>query len=97
LPTASALMWPTLQVLRECPGPMSNEQIELALVSALQMPAGIRRQMHEDTNRTEIGYRAAWARTRLRSLGYLENAGRAMWQLTALGRSVSKDTFLSGG
>jgi restriction system protein len=97
LPTAAALMWPTLQVLREGAGSMSNEQIELALASALQLPDVARQQMHRDTNRTEIGYRAAWARTRLRTLGYLESAGRASWRLTRLGSSVSLETFLSRG
>ncbi len=40
---------------------------------------------HGATGRTEIEYRAAWARTYLRKAGLLENSERGIWALTPQG------------
>jgi restriction system protein len=90
-PTAASLMWPILEIMRQGDEAITTDQIERALVLALNLSAGIVQEKHRDTNRTEIGYRAAWARTRLRKLGYIEHVQRATWRLTDRGRTASKE------
>ena len=43
---------------------------------------------HGATGRTELEYRAAWARTYLRKSGFIENSERGIWALTPDGTQV---------
>jgi restriction endonuclease Mrr len=94
LPTTPELLWSTLQVLQSAHGPMPNEQIEEAVCDLLHLPDEVRADAHKGGRLTEIGYRAAWARTALRKEGLIEPTGRAQWRVTPLGASVGRDALL---
>lgn len=46
--------------------------------------------MHGTTNRTELEYQLAWARTYLKKAGLIVNSKRGVWTLTPEGQSTSK-------
>ena len=88
LPTTRQLLGLTVQVLRS-PGALRNDAIEEAIVELLGLSPQLRARRHKD-GRTEIGYRAAWARTELRKLGLIEAPSRGEWRLTPSGEVAAK-------
>ncbi len=82
VPSFNELMIPTLKALKALGGSGSIEEIservaEIANISekALAIPH------KEDGMRSEVDYRLAWARTYLRSAGFIENSSRGIWAL----------------
>lgn len=84
LPPASKLMPAVLKALEASAGVASNEEIERFVVADLGLApeqAGLPRS--ETGRRTELGYRIAWARTRLRQQGRIVRKGRGRWSLAS--------------
>jgi restriction system protein len=79
------LMNPTLRALRKLGGSGSINELVTEVINDLNLPDEIADLPHGDTGRTEIEYRAAWARTYLKNAGYLENSERGVWSLTPQG------------
>ena len=46
--------------------------------------------MRGDSSQSEIDYRLAWARYRLRKIGAVVNSSRGVWALTELGRTITE-------
>ena len=44
--------------------------------------------VHGDGPQTEFAYRCAWARTRLRRIGAVDNSARGVWAITEAGRQI---------
>lgn len=84
LPTYEDLMNPLLKALRELGGSGSVEEIYEKVTENLHLPEEMLSQLHnpETGNRTEIGYRLAWARTYLKKYGILENSSRGVWSIS---------------
>lgn len=84
LPTYEDLMNPLLKALRELGGSGSVEEIYEKVTENLHLPEEMLSQLHnpETGNRTEIGYRLAWARTYLKKYGLLENSSRGVWSIS---------------
>ena len=78
-------MNPTLQALRRLGGSASIDELVPEIVKFLGLPREVAEVPHGATGRTELEYRAAWARTYLRGAGYLENSERGVWALTPKG------------
>lgn len=89
-PTTRELLWPTIQALRLSREPMSNDAIERAICGLLALTPEVRSKAHGVGARSEVGYRAAWARTELRKRGFIERIGRAS-RLIASGENVTDD------
>ena len=85
IPTFGALMDPTIQALKNLGGSASIDELVPEIVRLLRLPQEIADIPHGSTGRTELGYRAAWARTYLRKAGFIENSERGIWALTAAG------------
>lgn len=85
VPTFEALMNPTLQALKRLGGSASIEELVSEIVKFLGLPQEVAEVPHGETGRTEVEYRAAWARTYLRNAGYVENSERGIWALTPKG------------
>jgi len=64
--------------------PMSNSQIEDAVVADLKIPASLSTAIHSG-NRTELQYRLAWARTKAKMSGWIESPTRENWMITSKG------------
>ena len=85
LPTAAALRESMLAALREMGGQGSNSEIERRVAEALGVSAEDLAIPHDPRAgaRTEFAYRMAWARTRARQAGLVENVGPKLWALTS--------------
>ena len=90
IPTSDQLMNPLLESLRQLGGSGSIDEIYEKVVQIETIPDEVLSQLHnpEKSNRTEVEYRLAWARTYLKKYGYIENSSRGVWALT----NKAKDT-----
>ena len=85
VPKFDELMNPTLQALKRLGGSASIDELVPEIVKFLNLPQEVAEVPHGTTGRTELEYRAAWARTYLRNAGYLDNSERGVWALTPKG------------
>jgi restriction system protein len=85
VPKFDELMNPTLQALKRLGGSASIDELVPEIVKFLNLPQEVAEVPHGNTGRTELEYRAAWARTYLRNAGYLDNSERGVWALTPKG------------
>lgn len=85
VPKFDELMNPTLQALKRLGGSGSIDELVPEIVKFLGLPQEVAEIPHGTTGRTELEYRAAWARTYLRNAGYVENSERGVWALTPKG------------
>ena len=86
VPTPMNLALPTLRVLDMLGGSGTNPAIEKGLGEYLDLPESVRRAMHKNGGRTQLGYDAAWARTYLTWMEAVVQTGVASWVLTARGQ-----------
>ena len=93
LPSNPELRGVTLEVMRSMSLPATNDQINLAVADALGLTSEQRSSPHTNSNQTELAYRVAWARTALRYSGAAERVGRALWELTEEGMSITVETI----
>ena len=92
MPTYDNLMNPLLRALRSLGGSGSIEEIYEKVVEQEQLPDDVLAQLHdpEKSNRTEVAYRLAWARTYLKKYGLLENSLRGVWALAPKASGLEK-------
>jgi len=88
VPQFDDLMYPTLQALRRLGGSASIEELVPQIAALLSLPSEVAEIPHGTTGRTELEYRAAWARTYLKNAGFIENSDRGIWALTPKGRQA---------
>jgi restriction system protein len=76
-----------LRALEKLGGSATIHEIEEEVIHILNIPDEIADIPHgeENKNRTELGYRLAWARTYLKNAGLIYNSNRGIWAL------ISKD------
>jgi restriction system protein len=85
MPSQRALMWPTLVALRNLGGSGTIEEINAETLKVLNCPGEWAYTLRGSGPQTELSYRCAWARTRLRRAGLVDRIGHARWALTDLG------------
>lgn len=87
LPPQRELREPIIRALRALGGSGTNEAIEQEVVRDLRLSESLVRKLHDQGKggRTELQYRLAWARTRLKQAGLIESAGTRRWALTPQG------------
>jgi restriction system protein len=83
VPKFDELMNPTLQALKRLGGSASIDELVPEIVKFLGLPQEVAEVPHGTTGRTELEYRAAWARTYLRNAAYVENSERGVWSPTS--------------
>lgn len=99
VPQFDELMAPTIQALKKLGGSASIDELVPEIVRSIGLPQEIADIPHGNTGRTELEYRAAWARTYLRKASLIENSERGIWALTPRGaqaesvdgRRISRD------
>jgi restriction system protein len=87
IPSAQDLMWPTLLALRSLGGSGRIEEINEEVVRQqgfTEEQLAVRRA--DNDRMPAIEYRLAWARSRLKNAGAIENSSRGVWALTDGGR-----------
>jgi restriction system protein len=80
LPKYVDLVDPLIQILAEAGKPLSNSEIEAAIIKRMGIPESLTIQIHSGS-RTELQYRLAWARTKAKSSGKITSPKRETWAL----------------
>jgi restriction system protein len=89
VPSYTALLWPTLQAVREMGDSGTIEEIVEKVIELEGFTEEQQSVLHGDGPRTELEYRLAWARTYLKGMGALNNSERGIWSTTELGRTMT--------
>jgi len=93
IPTHIDLMWPTLEAIRGLGGSGTINEIATAVIELEGFSVVQQAVQHADTERSEIEYRLAWARSYLRFIEALENSSRGVWSITATGREIRQEAI----
>lgn len=80
LPKYQDLISPLLQVLSAAGKPLSNEEIELAVIAEMNISHDLVSVIHSG-KRTELQYRLAWARTKAKTSGLITSPKRETWSI----------------
>ena len=91
MPKYDDLLWPTLKALEYTGGSASIQELASRVAIDMALPDEILDVMHNDGPRTEVDYRAAWARTHLRMIGAIDNTARGVWTITDRGRDLQSE------
>lgn len=89
VPPHQEMMPQIYQALQELGGSGTIKEIDEKTIELLQLPQEILDVSHGDSNKSEIEYRLAWARTYMKKVGILENSSRGVWALTPQGRELT--------
>lgn len=89
VPRFDELMAPSIQGLKNLGGSASIDELVPEIVQLLDLPQEVIEAPHGTTGRTELEYRAAWARTYLHKAGLIENSERGIWALTPEGAEAA--------
>ena len=90
-PKANDLLWPTLKALEELGGSASIQELSEQVAKDLELSDEILNIPHQDGPQSEVEYRAAWARTRLKFVSAVDNTSRGIWTITAIGRGIQTE------
>ena len=88
IPPVEDLLWPTLRVLEKRGGSATIQELSEDVASALKLADELLNVPHGKGPKSEVDYRAAWARTQLKWIGLIENTSRGVWTITEAGRNV---------
>ncbi|MCD7726322.1 MAG: restriction endonuclease [Clostridiales bacterium] len=83
-PTYYELIEPVFKALVELDGSGSNDEICETIIRMLQLPDNVVDEPHKGaaSQRTELEYQLAWARTYLKKYGAISNSSRGVWMIT---------------
>lgn len=83
-PTQLELVEPTFSALVELGGSATISEIYERVVAMLKLPDSVIDEPHKGnaSQQTELEYQLAWARTRLKNYGAINNSKRGVWMIT---------------
>ena len=85
-----------IAALKSLDGSGRNKEILEKIIELANLSEEEIAELHNGGPQSEVSYQVAWARTYLRSSGYLENSGNSVWSLTDKGYSESiEDNIVS--
>ena len=90
IPSQRQLMWPVIRAIRKLGGSAHIAEISEQVGEQEGFSEELMGVMHGVSSQSEIDYRLAWARTRLREIGAVVNSSRGVWALTELGRTITE-------
>ena len=88
MPRQVDLMWPVLRALEGLGGSASIREVDDRVATDMDLGEAVLDIVHGDGPQSEFGYRCAWARTRLRRIGAVDNSARGVWAITEAGRQI---------
>lgn len=94
MPSFEDLMWATLGALESLGGSASIRELDDRVSGDLGLTDAILDVLHGDGPQTEFANRCGWARTRLRSIGAVENSARGVWTVTESGRLIGSPNLM---
>ena len=81
LPKYQELIPTLLKVLSTAARPMTNSEIERAVIHELAIPSELVELIHSG-KRTELQYRLGWAKTKAKSEGLVNSPARETWSIS---------------
>ena len=81
-------MWPILQALAGLGGSTSIGELDDRVATDMELDEALLDVVHGDGPQTDFAYRCAWARTRPRRIGAVDNSARGVWAITEAGRQI---------
>ena len=92
VPVYQDYMNPIVAVLRDSGGPMSNSDLNEATAKRMGLDASVLAILHdpEKSEQPESFYRMAWARTYLKTMGFIDNPTQGAWTITKKGRETEQ-------
>ena len=92
IPTSEDLLWPTLKALEARGGSGSIQELSEQVAADLELPDEMLDILHGKSGpKSEVDYRASWARTRLKFINAVDNTTRGIWTITEVGRGIQTD------
>ena len=91
IPKYDDLLWPTLQALKTGGGSATIQELSEQVASHLGLSDEVLDIPHKNGSRSEVDYRAAWARTHLKYVGAADNTSRGVWTITEMGRGIQAE------
>ena len=88
LPSAQALALPVLEAVKQLGGSATISEVTEAVATNLRLSDELQ-AIPRGQGRTELEYRLAWARTRLKLGGLLANSRAGVWSVTEDGQQVT--------
>ncbi len=84
-PTQMELIEPVFKAIVDLGGSASNDEIRDKVIENMKQSDEIVDEPHqgESSQRTELEYQLAWARTRLKAFGAITNSKRGIWIITS--------------
>lgn len=83
IPSFEQMMKPIVIALQQLGGKASLRDLDAEAIKIMNLPKEMVEILHKgDSNRTEVAYRLAWARTYLKKYGFIKNPTRGLWLLT---------------
>ena len=95
MPTRDDLLWPTLKVLENNGGSASIYELFEHIAQYLSLSEEVLNVPHKNGPRSEVDYRAAWARTYLKYIGAIDNTSRGVWTITSTGKAIQDESKLN--
>lgn len=98
LPTREQLLTPLINALIELGGSGSIDEINEKIIINLKIPESLANIPHDESKqdgRTELEYELAWARTMLKSNGYITNSTRGVWAIVDKSNVDIKETHIA--
>ena len=90
-PTREDLLWPTLKALETLGGSASIYELLEQIAIDLALSDEVLDIPHKDGLKSEVDYRAGWARTDLKHVGAVDNTARGVWTITESGRKIQTE------
>ena len=92
IPKSEDLLWPTLKALESRGGSASIQELSEQVAADLELPDEMLDILHGKSGpKSEVDYRASWARTRLKFINAVDNTARGIWTITEVGRGIQTD------
>ena len=83
VPSFEQMIKPVLVALQQLGGSAKLKELDSKAIEIMNLPKEIVEIPHKgSTNRGEVAYRLAWARTYLKKYGLIKNKSRGVWSLT---------------
>lgn len=92
LPLYPELRWLTLEAIRRLPMPATNDEIDEAVATNLELNPVQRAVRTANGAKSELAFRVSFCRSHLKIVGALKSERRGYWRLTAEGVDMEEET-----
>ena len=93
LPLYPELRWITLEALRRLPMPATNDEIDDAVATNLNLTPSQRDVQAANGTKSELSFRVGFCRSHLKIAGALRSERRGHWRLTSEGLDMTRETL----